>query len=989
MSGEPRDEKNQPSQVIPVEDLSSEQPGLPGPPEIDGLYREGSLYFKARDYAAASACFERYTALRPDDPAGYHFLARVYYHQDTRLDKAEECVKKALELGDGLHETRYLETLGIIYVQNGDFERAEEAFAYALSQDRGDDKEHTRTLEYYLKLVRKKARKGPKAEGGGDRPGPPPFIKTGIERRHEHNRQTLFLVPSVIIHALIFLLMGYLSTHDIAIKPREDFTYVETQEPEEQQEAEQGQATEKSGRAAPAEQQPKEANNEAQPVPSPVTPRKEAAAGDVSKGGGPSTGKASAPPPKEQAANQQAGGKRMANLAGGSRAEDLAARPSGEKALGLKAMPPPAMMEENVDFARKSLGVGPGQASNGASMEASIRGISDRSASAAAADEGIFLGGRDGSKPELGKGRKARLGGGRTDEGMAAEGFGEKKLAGLGRPGMPGIKDDLGRFKPSALNIGGISSQGGQGRDGVSIGSVDMPYRAARPVSGVYGMASPGSGASGRYAGTGKGVAKDLGTSKEEGFPGAGFLARAADSVSQALGIGPGSGIGGKRFASMPDADLRRPRSLGISTGGGQPGGGGRGQGSGAGNGRGSGVSIGNGEKARSSLAGVRATEGARQSASGAAGSKKASEGALGIPGNAADRYNSLSRGEARATTPEKRPVVPTTRTLLARNVVGPSVRITSPRSGNTDRLSQVITGNVSDPRIRKATLTINNDSRVISVEGGRFESVISLGRGHNIVTVMAFDADGNVGKDSITLDYSAPRAGAPVTIASPRDGQVFDVSERSVISVKGTIGDQEIRKATLILNGNPMDIVVNRGYFDQKVALEQEQNTILVEVATPDGKVSRSQRIRVNTVNVKPKDMMVILTWDKPHADFDLHVYGPDGGHTYYKSPNIYESREAIPGAQLEQDAKNNFGPEVFTQQKAERGVYRIVSNYWNSGGDGNAHATVTVILYGDNPARRIVRVFGPRLQVDTKDGEDNWEVTKIRMPDGIFLEE
>jgi hypothetical protein len=49
----------------------------------------------------------------------------------------------------------------------------------------------------------------------------------------------------------------------------------------------------------------------------------------------------------------------------------------------------------------------------------------------------------------------------------------------------------------------------------------------------------------------------------------------------------------------------------------------------------------------------------------------------------------------------------------------------------------------------------------------------------------------------------------------------------------------------------------------------------------------------------------------------------------------------------------------------------------------------TVTVILYGDNPSRRIVRVFGPHLQVDTKSGEDVWDVTKFKMPEGIFLEE
>jgi len=65
------------------------------------------------------------------------------------------------------------------------------------------------------------------------------------------------------------------------------------------------------------------------------------------------------------------------------------------------------------------------------------------------------------------------------------------------------------------------------------------------------------------------------------------------------------------------------------------------------------------------------------------------------------------------------------------------------------------------------------------------------------------------------------------------------------------------------------------------------------------------------------------------------------------------------------------------------------VKSNYHDSGGDGSAHAKVTIILYGDNPSRRIVRVFGPHLQTDAKDGSNTWEVTKIRMPEGIFLEE
>jgi hypothetical protein len=64
------------------------------------------------------------------------------------------------------------------------------------------------------------------------------------------------------------------------------------------------------------------------------------------------------------------------------------------------------------------------------------------------------------------------------------------------------------------------------------------------------------------------------------------------------------------------------------------------------------------------------------------------------------------------------------------------------------------------------------------------------------------------------------------------------------VVSVKGTVGDQDVKRAKLIFNGNPMDISVNRGYFEQKVALVQEQNTGLVEAASADGGVSRSKLI-------------------------------------------------------------------------------------------------------------------------------------------------
>ena len=264
---------------------------------------------------------------------------------------------------------------------------------------------------------------------------------------------------------------------------------------------------------------------------------------------------------------------------------------------------------------------------------------------------------------------------------------------------------------------------------------------------------------------------------------------------------------------------------------------------------------------------------------------------------------------------------------LIAKKIIGLQARISSPSSGNTNSISQTVAGNVSDARVKKMTLTVNSDSRVISVEDGAFEASVSLSKGGNRITVMAFDTDGNVAKDSVDLDYSEPSEDTPVVITSPRNGQVFDVSEKRVITVKGTIGDPGIKRAKLIFNGNPMDIAVNNGYFEQKVALAQEQNTMVVE-ATDSSGTSHSQTVNVSTVNVKPKDVMVILSWDKPHADFDLHVYSPSGRDTYSKNPNTDGSKELVPGGEFEQDAKGNFGPEVFDERFAERGIYTVKSN-------------------------------------------------------------
>ena len=1064
--------------------------------ELDGLtpealYREGSQYFKARDYDSARDCFEQYALVRPDDAAGQHFLARVYYHQNKDLDRAEECIKRAIELAPA-SETLYLETLGTIYIQIGEYARAEEVFAYALSADRKDNPRHTYSLEFYLNLVRRK-QKGAKPLRKQEAPA---FIKTGVDRWHERNRQPLFLIPSIVVHLLALLFIWFISSHDFTIKEsKEDFTYVDVEKPAESEPREEVVPSERKESGQPVS----ELSPEEQAVPAPAVPRKGVQTSDVSKE---ASRVASASPAAkaqgESGRKQTVGQKSMAGVKAGGPADSASVKGiSTEKTIDIKSRAI-AAYQPDVYFAKKGMGEASQSKGRAGAKESAVGRMADRQAAApAGGGEGIILGDRGQAKgSKWSKEKASGLKPGSSDAGAPGPALasGEKSLA-VGRAGkrLMASKDEPGRFKPMPLGIegqgrmsetrsgvpgviagiekGASSAQagGGQGlsagqerRDGVSSsgkvkGNLGVPatsqqnagpgslagerkpdfgskagarkFASAEPLPGKRGLSIAGqpalSGASGRLGGGREGAPAGVErgqTAAPQGMAGVqnarpggeggkagavggkadasraigsggqdtggeGFFESAAKKMTAVLGMG---GRGAKPGEGLSEADLRKPKSLSGFGGGAAQGSGSRS--GGAGPGRGKGLKIGGGEKARAGQASPSVSGGAgQQSASSSVyGSKKMTEGALGVPGGSGqERFASAGRGEARPGGTEKQSGVSRAGRAVAKNMLGPAVMITSPKPGRTNSLSQVITGTVSDARARKATITINNESKVISVERGSFEAVVALSKGRNTVTVMAFDLDGNVGKDSITLDYSEPSEGPPVTIISPKDGQVFDVSERSVVIIKGTVGDQDIKRAKLIFNGNPMDITVNRGYFEQKVALVQEQNSVLVEATSAGGGVSRSKLVSIGTVNVKPKNIMLILTWDKPHADLDLYLYGPLGGHISYKTPNIYESKESIAGAQLEQDAKGNYGPEVITQDRADKGVYTVKSNYFYSGGDGNANATVTVVLYGDNPSRRIVRVFGPHLQVDTKSGEDVWNVTKFKMPEGIFLEE
>lgn len=311
------------------------------------------------------------------------------------------------------------------------------------------------------------------------------------------------------------------------------------------------------------------------------------------------------------------------------------------------------------------------------------------------------------------------------------------------------------------------------------------------------------------------------------------------------------------------------------------------------------------------------------------------------------------------------------------------NILILEPVSGTVDRAYQRVRA-IVEGRSRTALLTINGISSLITVQNSRIDTELVLERGENSIEVMAWDESGSFGRDSVDVNYISPPP--EIEIHRPLDGDLYDTTHSLVVEVSGRIKTQTpLDETFLFLNGAPRRIEVDeQGRFAQPVVLIRKTNRIKVEALDVYGKADTSEDITVNTVNLAPKDIVVYLTWDQPGVDLDLHVWGPDGDHTYYAALDPVESSEAIPYGALDLDDKNGFGPEVFTMSANTQGLYTIEAHYHHSQEDVPSLAQVTVVLYPAEPARRITRIFGP---IELHPGrKKEWVVTRIDLPEGIF---
>ena len=144
---------------------------------------------------------------------------------------------------------------------------------------------------------------------------------------------------------------------------------------------------------------------------------------------------------------------------------------------------------------------------------------------------------------------------------------------------------------------------------------------------------------------------------------------------------------------------------------------------------------------------------------------------------------------------------------------------------------------------------------------------------------------------------------------------------------IRGRIaGAAKGKPATLVVNGIAMPLQIDEnGGFGRPYAFGRGSNS--VEVRSPDGKVRARSQVYDTYVGKTQARLRVVLSWDSPGTDLDLHVVAPDGGHSWYGE------RVMKNGGALDVDVTTGYGPEIFSSAAPGKGNYHVYVNYYGSG--------------------------------------------------------
>ncbi len=172
-----------------------------------------------------------------------------------------------------------------------------------------------------------------------------------------------------------------------------------------------------------------------------------------------------------------------------------------------------------------------------------------------------------------------------------------------------------------------------------------------------------------------------------------------------------------------------------------------------------------------------------------------------------------------------------------------------------------------------------------------------------------------------------------------------------------------------LIVNGIDMPLYTDaQGRFVKPWAFGPGSNS--VEIVDPGGTRRRLQFYENHAEKTHSK-LRVVLGWDDPRAEVDLHILTPDGEHAFWAQPLLKR------GGGLDVDSVDGGGPEIFSTATPLSGNYLVYVNYWgnfNAAGynfDPDAHdkplitTRVTIVSNENTPDERQETVVVPLRRV------------------------
>lgn len=184
---------------------------------------------------------------------------------------------------------------------------------------------------------------------------------------------------------------------------------------------------------------------------------------------------------------------------------------------------------------------------------------------------------------------------------------------------------------------------------------------------------------------------------------------------------------------------------------------------------------------------------------------------------------------------------------------------------------------------------------------------------------------------------------------------------QRGRTLIEGRLRAEHRERGTpmLIVNGNALPLYTGEdGRYARPYAFGAGSNG--VELRDGRGRtLKRAQFYEADRGRTQAR-VRIVLAWDDPQAELDLHVITPDGQHAFWAQAVLTN------GGGLDLDSVDGAGPEMFSMTAPLAGAYHVYVNYWGNFGAGGYHfdestrrqpviaARVTLVFDENTPAER-----------------------------------